>query len=98
MKVRIADLIEEERVLYSVKRLRDVDGHRCSAKRWFLLIEAVGDTSDSGKESGSGRVERAKAMLGGGGGESRREKGEDEPFKDLRSGTKRGNGTVRGRD
>ena len=84
MKVCVADLIKEKRVLYGVKRLRYVDGHCCSAKRRFPIIEAVGDASDGGKECRGSRMERAETMLGGGGGYSRGEERKNESFKDLR--------------
>ena len=53
-------------MLYGVKGLRNVDSNSCSAKRWFLLIEAVGDAGDGRKESRGGRVKGAETVLGWG--------------------------------
>ena len=85
-------------MLDGVKSLRNVNSHRGSAKGRLPLVEAFGDLSDSGKESRSGRVEGAEAMLGRGGSKSRREKRENEPFKNFRSRTEEGDWTIGGRD
>ena len=62
---------------YSVECFRNVDGHRCSAKRWLPLVETVGYLCGGGKECGGGRVERAETVLGGGGRQGRREEREN---------------------
>ena len=84
--------------MHSVKCLRNVNSHRGSAKGRLPRVEAVSDTSNSGEESRRGRVEGAEAMLRRGRGKIRGEKGEDEPFKNLRSRTEEGDWAVGGRD
>ena len=66
MKISVTDLVEEERMLNGVKCFANVNGHSCSTKGRFLLVEAVGDAGDGRKESRGGRVKGAETMLGWG--------------------------------
>ena len=97
VEVGVADLIQEEAVLDSIKRLTDVDGDRGSTERRFLLVETGGDPSDGREESSGGRVAGAETVLRRRRRERRGQEREDKTLKNLRSGAKEGDGAVRGR-
>ena len=78
-----------------VECLGYVDRHRSGAESWLPFIESLSNARHGGKESSDAGVERAEAMLRGGGRQGGGEGGKDEPFEDLGGRTKEGDWAVR---
>ena len=71
------EFVDEDVVVYGLERFVQVSGHKRGAKRRLPLVEAIGNSGDSGKEGGDGGVKGGETMLGGGARERVRKEGED---------------------